>query len=159
MRWTLFARYDVSMLRDRSLVPLSHQHHNALALCVLTERSLAADTSPENRARLATRVINRYEIEMVNHFELEESVLFPRLPQLQDMVDRLTAEHRQLSGYVDELRMAPDAEILREFARLLRQHVRLEENEFFQRAQELLPRDALDEIGDVIDRKAVRVCL
>lgn len=147
------------MLRDRSLIPLSHQHHNALALCVLTERSLAADTSPENLTRLATRVIDRYEIEMVNHFELEETVLFPRLPQLQEMVDRLTAEHRRLSGYVDQLRLHPSIDTLRDFSTLLRQHVRLEENEFFPSAQELLPRNVLDEIGDVIDRKAVRVCL
>lgn len=147
------------MLRDRSLIPLSHQHHNALALCVLTERSLAADTSPENLARLASRVIDRYEIEMVNHFELEETVLFPRLPELQEMVDRLTAEHRRLSSYVDQLRAAPSVETLRDFATLLRQHVRLEENEFFQRAQELLPTEVLRQIGDAIDRRAVRVCL
>ena len=33
------------MLRDPSLIPLSHQHHNGLALCVMTRRSLAADAS------------------------------------------------------------------------------------------------------------------
>jgi len=33
------------MLRDPSLIPLSHQHHNGLALCVLVRRSLAADGS------------------------------------------------------------------------------------------------------------------
>ena len=44
------------MLRDPSLIPLSHQHHNGLALCVLTRRSLAADSSPGNIAKLARRV-------------------------------------------------------------------------------------------------------
>lgn len=40
------------MLRHKSLHPLSHQHHNGLALCVLLERSLAADRSDANLARL-----------------------------------------------------------------------------------------------------------
>ena len=65
------------MLRDPSLIPLSHQHHNGLALCVLTRRALAADPSPANIDRLARRVIDRYELELVNHFEIEEQVLFP----------------------------------------------------------------------------------
>ena len=65
------------MLRDPSLIPLSHQHHNGLALCVLSRRSLAADSSVENVAKLARKVIDRYELELTNHFEIEEQVLFP----------------------------------------------------------------------------------
>ena len=145
------------MLRDKSLIPLSHQHHNALALCVLTERSLAADASAANIAKLATRVIDRYELEMVNHFELEETVLFPRLPA--DAVRQFIADHRRMTGLVEQLRVDPTAEALREFSSLLRQHVRSEENDLFQRAQESLPRPVLDEIGEVLDRQAVRVCL
>ena len=44
------------MLRDPILVPLSHQHHNGLALCVMTRRSLAADSSAQNVAKLADHV-------------------------------------------------------------------------------------------------------
>ena len=58
------------MLRHPSLIPLSHQHHNGLALCVLTRRSLAAESSPATIAKLAKRVIDRYELELVNHFEI-----------------------------------------------------------------------------------------
>ena len=54
------------MLRDPCLIPLSHQHHNGLALCVLVRRSLASDSSPENLATLARRAIDRYELELVN---------------------------------------------------------------------------------------------
>ena len=147
------------MLRDRSLIPLSHQHHNALALCVLTERSLAADSSDQNVARLAARVIDRYEIELVNHFELEETVLFPRIPALREEAAELTSEHRRLTDMVEQLRRQPSADIIRQFIGLLRQHVRAEENGYFQRAQQLLPREALDEIGAEMDRRAVRVCL
>ena len=60
------------MLRDSNLIPLSHQHHNALAMCVLTRRSLRDDASPANVAKLARRAIDRYELELANHFEIEE---------------------------------------------------------------------------------------
>ena len=65
------------MRRDSSLIPLSHQHHNGLALCVMTRRALAADPAPGNVAKLARRAIDRYELELANHFEIEEQVLFP----------------------------------------------------------------------------------
>ena len=44
------------MLRDPSLIPLSQQHHNGLALCVLTRRALVEDSSPENVAKQTRRV-------------------------------------------------------------------------------------------------------
>ena len=65
------------MLRDPALIPLSHQHHNGLALCVLTARALVSDRSDAAISRLARRVIDRYEIELTNHFGIEEQLLFP----------------------------------------------------------------------------------
>ena len=146
------------MLRDPSLVPLSHQHHNGLALCVLTRRSLAADPSPENVARLAARVIDRYEIELVNHFEIEEQVLFPLCAALP-LVGELIAEHRALEEFVAGLRVAPSAELLERFCALLSAHIRREESELFEQIQRTAPRDALERAGAEIDRRAVRVCL
>ena len=87
------------MLRDPSLIPLSHQHHNGLALCVLTRRSLAADASPANIAKLARRAIDRYELELVNHFEIEEQVLFPACGT-HPLVESLIAEHRALESFI-----------------------------------------------------------
>src|ERR1039458_1819678 len=81
------------MLRDPCLIPLSHQHHNALALCVITRRSLAADSSPGNVAKLARRATDRYELELVNHFEVEEQVLFPACGPIP-LIALLVAEHR-----------------------------------------------------------------
>src|SRR5271157_2715671 len=85
------------MLRDPSLVPLSQQHHNSLVLCVLTRRSLAADVSSENIARLARRVIQRYELELINHFEIEEQVLFPACGPMP-LIAELLEEHRALEA-------------------------------------------------------------
>jgi hemerythrin-like domain-containing protein len=146
------------MRRDPSLIPLSHQHHNGLALCVLTRRSLAEDASAENIARLAQRAVDRYEIELANHFEIEEQVLFP-LCSDQKLVGELVAEHRAMEGMIAGLREAPSAERLEELCVLLNSHIRREESQLFEQAQSELSRESLDRAGEEIDRRAVRVCL
>lgn len=146
------------MLRDSSLIPLSHQHHNGLALCVMTRRSLDQDSSPENVGRLARRVIDRYELELVNHFEIEEQVLFPACGPMP-LVDRLVAEHRAMEALIPPMRTAPAADLLEQFCVLLSTHIRREESELFEQIQRSLPRDVLDRAGAEIDRRAVRICL
>ena len=146
------------MLRDSSLIPLSHQHHNGLALCVMTRRSLATDSSEANVGKLARRVIDRYELELINHFEIEEQVLFPLCGPLP-LVDRLVAEHRALEALIAPLRSAPTADLLEQFCALLSGHIRREESELFEQIQKSLPREVLDCAGAEIDRRAVRICL
>ena len=146
------------MLRDPSLIPLSRQHHNALALCVLVRRSLAADSSAESVARAARRVVDRYEIELANHFEIEEQVLFP-LCENYPLVAELLAEHRAIEEMVRQLRSAPSAGAIEEFCGLLSGHVRREETQLFEEAQRSVKREALDRAGAEIERRAVRVCL
>jgi hemerythrin-like domain-containing protein len=146
------------MLRDPSLIPLSHQHHNGLALCVMTRRSLAADTSAANVARLARRAIDRYELELVNHFEIEEQVLFPACGEMP-LIAELVAEHRMMRGMIDHMRTRPSAQLLEEFCALLSGHIRREETELFEQIQRTLPREVLDRAGGEIDRRVVRICL
>jgi hemerythrin-like domain-containing protein len=150
------------MLRDPALVPLSQQHHNGLALCVLTERALQADRSDDTVRKLAAKAIDRYEIELTNHFAIEEQVLFPLIErELGEMpiLGELIADHRALERMIDEMRTAPSAELLARFCDLLRRHIRREENELFQTAQQRLPAGLLAAAGKQIDAQAVRVCL
>ena len=146
------------MLRDPSLIPLSHQHHNGLALGVLTRRSLAADGSPENVARQAKRIVQRYEIELANHFEIEEQVLFPACGDMP-IIAELIAEHRTMEAMVAKLRTEPSRDTIEEFCDLLARHIRREEGELFEQIQRELPREVLDGAGQEIDRRAVRACL
>ncbi|HEY1965004.1 MAG TPA: hemerythrin domain-containing protein [Acidobacteriaceae bacterium] len=146
------------MLRDRSLIPLSQQHHNGLSLCVLTERSLREDSSAANIAKLARKAIDRYELELVNHFEIEEGILFPAVEN-HALVPGLISEHRRLEALIGRLREDPSAPLLLEFTALLRTHIRREENELFEDIQRMLPRELLDSLGSEIDAKAVRICL
>jgi hemerythrin-like domain-containing protein len=146
------------MLRDPSLIPLSRQHQSGLALCVLTRRSLGTDASPENIAKQARRVIDRYELELINHFEIEEQVLFPACEPMP-LIDELLAEHRAMERLVAQLRSAPSPQLLEQFCALLTAHIRREENELFEQIQRTLPHEVLEQAGFEIDRRVVRICL
>jgi hemerythrin-like domain-containing protein len=150
------------MLRNPSLIPLSHQHHNGLAMCVLTRRSLREDAGAANVARLAQRAVDRYELELSNHFEIEEQILFPAIETALGklpLVDSLIAEHREMEGLIEQLRCAPSEVLLERLCGLLAEHIRREEKELFEMAQSRLPEPILRQLGIVIEQKAVRICL
>lgn len=150
------------MLRHPSLHPLSHQHHNGLALVVLAERALRADPSPPTVARLAAKAVDRFDLELVNHFELEETLLFPAIEQAtgaNPLVAVLVSEHRRLEQLAARLRTAPDRETLDAFIDLLRTHIRTEESQCFEHAQQTLSEETLRRIGVELANRAVRICL
>ena len=138
------------MLRDASLIPLSHDHHHALALCVLTNRSLAADPSSGNVAQQAALIVREFDSDLRRHFDVEERILFPALSAFESvntLIAELLMEHRQLTGCVESLRLLADRAVIDEFCRVLQQHVRKEESRLFESAQQLLSRDQLRDLG------------
>ena len=146
------------MLRDPALIPLSHHHQHALATCVMTRRALAQAPSPGTVAQLAARIVTQFDIELVNHFEVEERDLFPLCAALP-LVEQLIAEHRTLERLIAPLRTAPTPSDIESFCDLLTAHIRREENELFQQIQQTLPHDVLAHAGDAIAAHAVKVCL
>lgn len=150
------------MRRHTSLHPLSHQHHNSLALCVLIERALAADASSSTIARLAAKCADRFDLELVNHFQLEERDLFPAITTelgASPLIDTLIAEHRAMEAQIASLRRQPTLALLEEFAMLLRTHIRREENQLFESVQDRLAPDTMRRLGEAFEAQAVRVCL
>src|SRR5579871_4382200 len=119
------------MLRDPALIPLSHQHQHGLALCVMVRRSLEKDAAAENVARMARRIRDRFEVELANHFAVEEEVVFPVCGEAA-MVAELVAEHRLMERMTRE---SPAVERILEFCELLTRHIRREEGELFERMQ------------------------
>ncbi len=153
------------MLRHPSLIPLSHQHQHGLALCVQIERQLAAGRAPERTAALARRVADAYQLELRNHFDVEERILFPALraqPALLPIVEELIGDHRALEALIAGVAAAADhdrPEVLAEFTARLSRHIRREERELFEEMQKLLPAEVLEKLGCEIDGAVVRVCL
>jgi hemerythrin-like domain-containing protein len=155
------------MLRDKSLIPLSRQHHGVLALCVKIERSLSGKPvqgqPPVNIADSTLQALqqeakNLFQEEVLTHFQAEEQVIFPvarSLPGLVPLVDELLLEHDQLRSnpvlVSESVTAAGAAAGLLDFAFRLSLHVRKEEQHLFQGMQEKLSREALDGMGRALE--------
>ena len=149
------------MFRHEALRPLSRQHHNGLALCVMAARGME-QRGERAVAAWCARAVERYDVELANHFAAEEEVLFPAIrAELGEapLVDVLITEHRQMERLVGELRHKPDRAVLEEFLELLRSHIRREENELFVLAQERMPAAALGALQAPMKARVAEVCL
>lgn len=141
------------MLRDRNLIPLSHQHQHALALCVQIERSLHAGTA--DMEALQAQIHTMFNLEIRWHFAAEEEALFPEaaaFAELKPLVDQLLREHVNLRDYFARAeRRELDAATVREFAQFLSAHIRREERELFEACQRLFAAEKLIAVGAALD--------
>ena len=137
------------MLRDKNLIPLSHQHQHALALCVRIER---ASPIPEpNLSAWQDEIVLLCKSEIAIHFDAEETFVFSaarRFAELNSLVDELLTDHRDLRedfGRAETQTMS--AADLLQFSQRLSAHIRKEERHLFERLQELLSQEELDRMG------------
>jgi hemerythrin-like domain-containing protein len=149
------------MRRDASLHGLSHQHQHGLALCVVIRRTLGRDASEAARRDLAAKIERMWEAELEGHFAVEERVLFPALRGRIDqplLIDQLVEQHRELENRIQDLKASPEEHRLLSFAQLLNDHIRIEERQLFEQAQEHLNDDELAELGRRLDAQIAKVC-
>jgi hemerythrin-like domain-containing protein len=141
------------MLRDKSLIPLSHQHQHALALCVRIDRARPIPVA--NLEDWQGEIERHFEQEMKIHFSTEESILFPaarRYAELIPVVEELIAEHaalRKLFSQAEERCLS--AESLPAFGQQLSLHIRKEERGLFERLQQLMNPQELAELGTKLE--------
>ena len=145
------------MQRDRNLIPLSHQHQHALALCVRLDRSLKGGTrTPEELDAWQAEIEQLFQNEIRYHFEAEEKVLFPaarRQGGLRILVDELLAEHVRLRALAQRATIRSlDAAGLQGFADALSAHIRKEERHLFEQCQALLPAAELERLGGALEQ-------
>ncbi len=137
------------MLRDKNLVPLSRQHHNALALCVRILRAI--ESGEVDLKAWQAEIRQEFEQEVSSHFEAEESVLFveaARFQELQPLVRTLLGQHSVLRGYFSKAANGDlTSEDLNVFAEILSSHIRTEERDLFESCQRLMPTDQLASLG------------
>jgi len=141
------------MLRDRNLIPLSHQHQHALALCVQIDRAVQAGASDLDALQAQARTMFNLEIRW--HFAAEEEVLFPEaaaFPELQPLVKELLSQHATLREYFARAEHRElNSDSLREFAQFLSAHIRKEERQLFEACQKLFSPEKLAAVGNALD--------
>jgi hemerythrin-like domain-containing protein len=141
------------MLRDKSLIPLSHQHQRALALCVRIDRA-----QPISKADLQSwqmEIEQHFEQEIKIHFSAEEQVLFPaarQFPELIPLVEELINEHAALRESFSQAKArSMSAESLPVFAQQLSGHIRKEERQLFEGLQRLMSSEDLGGLGTQLE--------
>ncbi len=142
------------MLRDKNLIPLSHQHQRALALCVRIDR--ASPIPASELPAWQVEVAQEFKSEISIHFAAEERVLFPlarEFKELASLADELLHEHTELRARfarASELKLS-SAE-LKQFAQMLSTHIRKEERQLFELLQQLANSSQMTELGSDLNR-------
>jgi len=137
------------MLRNKSLIPLSHQHQRALALCVRIDR--AQPIPGRDLESWQAEIEQQFEQEIKIHFSAEEQVLFPAARQFSELIplaEELAAEHaalRESFAQAEARQMSPEG--LPSFAQQLASHIRKEERQLFERLQQVMTSAQLADLG------------
>ncbi|MBZ5597046.1 MAG: hemerythrin domain-containing protein [Acidobacteriia bacterium] len=143
------------MLRDKNLIPLSHQHQHALALCVRLDRAIQA--GEVDLEAWQAEIQQLFEQEITIHSAAEEKELFPaaaRLTELRSLVQELKAEHTALRDFFSRATgRTLDAAGLRAFAETLSAHIRKEERQLFEGMQSRMTSEELADLGTALDRE------
>jgi iron-sulfur cluster repair protein YtfE (RIC family) len=141
------------MLRDKNLIPLSHQHQRALTLCVRIDR--AAPIPDADLEAWQAEISELFQTEIGIHFTAEERVLFPAacgFEELVPLIEELLADHGVLRAQcVSARERHMTASDLPVFAHRLSIHIRKEERQLFERMQKLMTAEQLDRLGRQLD--------
>jgi hemerythrin superfamily protein len=151
------------MLRDQSLIPLSHQHQHALALCVRIDR--ASPIVERDLPAWHAEIEQIFQTEIAVHFAAEEEIVFPAaakiFPALDSLVQELLGDHAWLRQQFAQVHQLSSAQV-RELAQRLSGHIRKEERQLFERMQELMSPEQMAVLGPKLEdalKKTAESCL
>ena len=136
--------------RHDSLIPLTHDHHHALAQARRLKDLGKIDDATQRR-NVANDFVNFYFGRAVRHFHEEEELFFAPLidhPEVRDLVVRAVSDHLRLHALVRTIKRQlsngeAEAAVLDQISTLLTEHVRFEEQELFPLVERLIPEEIL----------------
>ena len=138
------------MKRAKFLWPLTHSHQHALSAAKIIRERLIIH--PDDTS-LAKEVLGFYESDLIPHFTAEEEMLEaakPRWPAGDPDLKRTLADHLELKRLV----FLGGNENLKNFAELITQHIRFEEETLFGRLEALFDPEEVDHWGKRLQASA-----
>lgn len=117
------------MKRSQALIRLSHEHHSAL---VLARRVKLNSPGSGVFKKLTEDFPAKWKKEIAPHFAEEERSILPRLVAAgaTELAERLQRDHAELRR-LSTLAMGGDAVALKDFGKLIYDHIRFEERVLF----------------------------
>jgi hemerythrin-like domain-containing protein len=140
------------MKRSAALAALSRDHHHALEAALRLRRADVADLDAA-----VEHLQTFWQARGRRHFEIEERLILPALPQTdadwREAAARVRDEHGRIRAAVDALGGGgASLEAARGLGQLLREHVRFEERHLFGLLEARLPEPDLARLGEAIER-------
>ena len=133
--------------RHESLIPLSHEHHDALLLAWRLGTGDLSKREPELRAK---HVSAFFEYRLINHMRLEEELLFPAFRAVlgveASLIDLLLSDHRELRAKAAAIKAGAHNQV-DSFCVLLEGHIRTEERQLFVLAENRMKPAEMAELG------------
>ena len=144
------------MKRSAALAALSRDHHHALDAALRLRRAGAGDLDDA-----VAHLRAFWEPRGRRHFEIEERLILPAVPQTdaewQEAVARVRDEHARIREAVGALGGERDIDAAHGLGRLLHDHVRFEERHLFGLLEERLLEADLARLGEAIERAEASV--
>jgi iron-sulfur cluster repair protein YtfE (RIC family) len=141
--------------RHPSLIPLSHDHHHALALAIRCRKQALGQLNPGNpkaMKALAEEVKKFFLQNLDPHFEAEEKVLFPLIHlhsrDAEPLIAELLREHERIRKTVTALEKKSElSKTLFDLGDLLDRHIRQEERALFPIFEQVVPANKAEKAG------------
>lgn len=142
--------------RDKSLVPLSQEHHFGLLFCWKIREGLKNGTDLKV---MRNYVCYFWSTILQEHCEEEEWLLKRLLPTSDTAQIRLKEEHRLLQDIIEIICEGKHLNVTEDLFQTLQQdlvdHIRWEERELFPYLQDVVSADELELTGKLLEHKHV----
>ncbi len=145
------------MQRLDHLKTLSWEHHDALKYAHRLRKGIARGTDVDTLRRYLHLVVEHH---LRPHFGQEESILVDRLSDEQRkaaVVQKVLEEHQQMLALAEEIAHTTGdvASLMTRFADMLKQHVRLEQAQFFPYIENTLSTQQLESAQHELEERHV----
>jgi hypothetical protein len=129
--------------RSKELSPLSREHHDGLQFVWKIREGLKLNVAP---ARLKSFTVFYWQQHIKPHFFHEEQVLAKHIPADNPLLRQMNEEHALIREHILSLSNDTSAANFEGFADILYKHIRFEERQLFQWAEQNLNKEQLADI-------------
>ncbi|MEJ7768390.1 MAG: hemerythrin domain-containing protein [Chitinophagaceae bacterium] len=147
------------MKRDKSLQPLSLQHHDELLSCLLIKKGVQKKAAI---VLLADFTNAFWKDDLQKHINAEEELLIPFLVKNKfenRYINIMRTDHSIIRSVFDRLNTFDNRhKVFEIFAVLVEQHIRFEERFIFEKVQEVLSQNEMEELGVKLKEIKYRKC-
>jgi len=140
------------MKRHEALIPLTHDHHHALAQ--IRRLRVTAKGTDEDRHSTSRQYLSFFRDDTIRHFREEEEIIFPLVveaPQARGILERAMLEHLEIHAAVHTMEReledgVPSASSLLRIVGLFESHIRFEEKVVFPLIESISGEARLDSV-------------